>query len=133
MVTWRFACAKPRRASGAAARPAAMPTRCRNCRLDVRLLDMCGGYGDCHTPLPREVRKCNDTTPRTCSLHVQGGQECWLLPPPSQCPGQKRKGSDEAARSSGGKRYVVSGTTALTPIGMGHAGVVCERDRGSRV
>src|SRR5262249_9357314 len=44
MVTWRFACAKPRRASGAAARPAAMPTRCRNCRLDVRLLGMCGGF-----------------------------------------------------------------------------------------
>src|SRR5262249_10819426 len=22
--------------------------------------------GDCHTPLPREVRKWNDTTPRTC-------------------------------------------------------------------
>src|SRR6516165_1580136 len=24
--------------------------------------------GDCHTPLPREVRKGNDTTPRVCSL-----------------------------------------------------------------
>jgi hypothetical protein len=22
--------------------------------------------GDCHTPLPREVRKSNDTTPRSC-------------------------------------------------------------------
>src|SRR5262245_28652131 len=30
--------------------------------------------GDCHTPLPREVRKGNDTTPRACSLHVQGGK-----------------------------------------------------------
>src|SRR5262245_40398197 len=30
-------------------------------------------------------------------------------------------------------RVFVSGTTALAPIGMGHAGVVCERDRGSRV
>src|SRR6516164_4499329 len=49
-----------------------MPTRCRNCRLDVRLLDMCGGYGDCHTPLPREVRNGKDTTPPACSLHVQG-------------------------------------------------------------
>src|SRR5215471_10283934 len=29
---------------------------------------------DCHTPLPREVRKDNDTTPRACSLHVQGGR-----------------------------------------------------------
>src|SRR6516164_8255798 len=30
--------------------------------------------GDCHTPLPREVRKGKDTTPRACSLHVQGGR-----------------------------------------------------------
>src|SRR6516225_8072712 len=29
--------------------------------------------GDCHAPLPCEVRKGNDTTPRACSLHVQGG------------------------------------------------------------
>jgi hypothetical protein len=29
--------------------------------------------GDCHTPLPCEVRERNDTTPRACSLHVQGG------------------------------------------------------------
>src|SRR5262249_2790425 len=31
--------------------------------------------GDCHTPLPLEVRKWNDTTPRACSLAVQGGQD----------------------------------------------------------
>jgi len=31
--------------------------------------------GDCHTPLPREVREGNDTTPRACSLAVQGGQD----------------------------------------------------------
>src|SRR5262249_39413453 len=30
--------------------------------------------GDCHTPLPREVRQGNDTTPRASSLAVQGGQ-----------------------------------------------------------
>src|SRR5262249_15634533 len=36
--------------------------------------------GDCHTLLPREARKWNDTTPRWCSLHVQG-TGCWLLPP----------------------------------------------------
>src|SRR6516164_11730246 len=30
--------------------------------------------GDRHTPLPCEVRKRNDTTPRWCSLHVQGGR-----------------------------------------------------------
>src|SRR5215467_7384341 len=29
--------------------------------------------GDCHTPLPCEVRKGKDTTPRACSLHVQQG------------------------------------------------------------
>src|SRR5262245_45246155 len=29
---------------------------------------------DCHTPLPCEVRKRKDITPRTCSLAVQGGQ-----------------------------------------------------------
>src|SRR5262249_35100350 len=31
--------------------------------------------GDCHTPLPCEVRKRNDTTSRACSLAVQGGQD----------------------------------------------------------
>src|SRR5262249_39371493 len=31
--------------------------------------------GDCHTPLPWEVRKGNDTTPRGCSLAVQGGRD----------------------------------------------------------
>src|SRR5262249_27809752 len=31
--------------------------------------------GDCHTPLPREVRKSNGTTQRACSLHVQGGHD----------------------------------------------------------
>src|SRR5215472_1892608 len=30
---------------------------------------------DCHTPLPCEVRKGNDTTSRACSLAVQGGQD----------------------------------------------------------
>src|SRR5262249_1722551 len=29
--------------------------------------------GDCHTRLPCEVRKENDTTPRECRLHAQGG------------------------------------------------------------
>src|SRR5262245_48325731 len=36
--------------------------------------------GDCHTPLPREVRKSNHTTPRACSLHVQGGQDAGCSP-----------------------------------------------------
>src|SRR5215469_7353147 len=31
--------------------------------------------GDCHTPLPCEVRKGNDSTPRACSLDVEGGQD----------------------------------------------------------
>ena len=31
--------------------------------------------GDCHTPLPREVRKRKDTTRRARSLHIQGGQD----------------------------------------------------------
>src|SRR5215469_12965439 len=38
--------------------------------------------GDCHAPLPREVRKSNDTTPLAGSLHVRGGG-CWLLRPQS--------------------------------------------------
>src|SRR6516165_12039596 len=38
--------------------------------------------GDCHAPLPREVRRGNDTTPRACSLHVRRAG-CWLLPPQS--------------------------------------------------
>src|SRR5262249_20357688 len=29
--------------------------------------------GDCHTPLPREVRRNNDTTPSPCSLHIKEG------------------------------------------------------------
>src|SRR6516225_1269791 len=43
MVTCRLVCARPRRASGMVARPAAMPTWRRNCRLDLGLLDMCRG------------------------------------------------------------------------------------------
>src|SRR5262245_14093097 len=39
--------------------------------------------GDCHTPLPCEVRKGNDTTPRACSLHVQGGQDAGCCHPAS--------------------------------------------------
>src|SRR6516165_1933628 len=37
--------------------------------------------GDCHTPLPREVRKGNDSTPRAYSLAVRGGQDagCFRL------------------------------------------------------
>src|SRR5262249_39317160 len=31
--------------------------------------------GDCHAPLPCEVRKRNDTMSRACSLAVQGGQD----------------------------------------------------------
>src|SRR5262249_39291970 len=36
--------------------------------------------GDCHTPLPCEVRKRTDPTPRACSLAVQRAG-CWLLRP----------------------------------------------------
>src|SRR5215468_1978988 len=32
--------------------------------------------GDCHTPLPCEVRKGNDTTPPACRLYVQGAGGC---------------------------------------------------------
>src|SRR5215475_10471502 len=50
--------------------------------------------GDCHTPLPCELRKGNDTTPRACSLYVRGGRmlvastsvsgsNLALLPPPT--------------------------------------------------
>src|SRR6516162_1304185 len=48
--------------------------------------------GDCHTPLPREVRKGNDTTSRARSLAVRGGQDAgcrilvgfnYNLPPPA--------------------------------------------------
>src|SRR5262249_10212082 len=39
--------------------------------------------GDCHTPLPCEVRKGNDTTPRACSLAVQGGQNTGCCRPAS--------------------------------------------------
>src|SRR6516165_1948838 len=43
---------------------------------------------DCHTPLPCEVRKGNDTTLSACSLAVQGGlrlssASTALLPPPA--------------------------------------------------
>src|SRR5215470_1427464 len=44
-----------------------------------------------------------DITPRACSLHVQGGQDCWLLhrpptfwrPPPSRPRASSRLGSRE--------------------------------------
>src|SRR6516165_5557482 len=37
--------------------------------------------GDCHTPLPCEVRKENDTTSRARSLAVQGGQNAGCFTP----------------------------------------------------
>src|SRR5262249_33358526 len=46
--------------------------------------------GDCHTPLPCEVRKGNDTTPPVCSLHVRGGR---MLVAVARLRGRKRKGS----------------------------------------
>src|SRR5262245_64606954 len=46
--------------------------------------------GDCHTPLPREVRKDNDTTPRACSLAVSRRQDAGCCRPAA---GRKRKGS----------------------------------------
>jgi hypothetical protein len=33
-----------------------------------------------HTPLPREVRKGNDTTPSACSLHVREGGDATAFP-----------------------------------------------------
>src|SRR5262249_18737473 len=42
--------------------------------------------GDCHTPLPCEVRKWNDTTPRARGLHVQGGQEFLVASTSRQIP-----------------------------------------------
>src|SRR5215831_11903916 len=39
--------------------------------------------GDCHMPLPCEVRKGNDSTPLACSLHVQGGQDAGCCHPAS--------------------------------------------------
>src|SRR5262249_15946713 len=44
--------------------------------------------GDCHTPLPREVRKGNDTTSRACSLAVSRREDAGCCR-----PGRKRKGS----------------------------------------
>src|SRR5215471_16189439 len=41
-------------------------------------------------PLPREVRKGNDTTPPVCSLHVRGGR---MLVAVARLRGRKRKGS----------------------------------------
>src|SRR5262249_6163385 len=32
--------------------------------------------GDCHTPLPCEVRKTNNTTPPACRLYVQAAGGC---------------------------------------------------------
>ena len=60
--------------------------------------------GDCHTPLPCEVRKGNDTTPRACSLHIQRGQDagCFDL-----CRGlrvQKRRHCSGAAGSRSAAR-----------------------------
>src|SRR5262249_7258644 len=46
--------------------------------------------GDCHTPLPREVRKENDTTPRACSLAVSRRQDAGCC---RRAAGRKRKGS----------------------------------------
>src|SRR5262249_47594967 len=66
-------------------------------------------HGDCHTPLPCEVRKWNDSTPRVRSLHVQGGQNAGCCRPASGskaerlsfplCP-RKRTSSDTTGMSA---------------------------------
>src|SRR5262249_47813595 len=69
--------------------------------------------GDCHTPLPCEVRKWNDTTPRWCSLPVQGGQDagCFnlnlrpstaLLPSPGLCERRHRGAARRLVAVRGG-------------------------------
>src|SRR5215831_9806927 len=59
--------------------------------------------GDCHTPLPGEVRKGNDTTPRVCSLAVQGGQDagCFHL--------AGRFGLDPLRNRSDGQSFICLG------------------------
>src|SRR5215831_5234525 len=52
------------------------PSGCRAAECGQQFRSSDGAH---HTPLPCEVRKGNDTTSRLCSLHVQGGQERWLL------------------------------------------------------
>jgi hypothetical protein len=47
--------------------------RPRNCRAAECGQQFPPSDGDCHTPLPREVRKGKDTTPSACSLHVREG------------------------------------------------------------
>src|SRR5262249_26758024 len=73
--------------------------------------------GDCHTPLPREVRKGNDTTPLACSLHVQGGQDaaCFdlslrlLLPPPALCERRHRSLARRLVAVHRSARYAAGG------------------------
>src|SRR5262249_38920400 len=65
---------------------------------------------DCHTPLPREVRKHKDTTPRACSLHAQGGPDGLLVGLmrgeilPSRC-NQPAAGRLRRLRDRGGDRH----------------------------
>src|SRR5262249_49520778 len=88
--------------------------------------------GDCHTPLPCEVRKGTIPHQERAVFTFKGGRiaGCFHL-----CRNVRVKsGKDQTKlRVALEGRVFVSGTTALTPIGMGHAGAVCERDRGSRV
>src|SRR5262249_32017215 len=70
--------------------------------------------GDCHTPLPCEVRKGNDTTPRVCSLHVQGAG-CWLLPPLSCCPKADIRTKAETQSTDSEDRPFYSITLVATP------------------
>jgi len=53
--------------------------------------------GDCHTPLPCEVRKGNDITPRACSLDVQGGQDAGCFESLSRASGSEAEKHDPGA------------------------------------
>src|SRR6516225_9523516 len=51
------------------------PRRCRTAECGQQFPP---SDGDCHTPLPCEARKWNDSTPRACRLPVRRAG-CWLL------------------------------------------------------
>src|SRR5215831_15252161 len=82
--------------------------------------------GGCHTPLPCEVRKGNDTTPRACSLAVQGGQNAGCFDTLSWASGSEAASLQRCCRVALGCSCSCDGALALERGKLGFRFLACE-------
>src|SRR5262249_5704957 len=73
--------------------------------------------GDCHTPLPCEVRKGNHTTPSACSLYTKEAA-CWLLPPMTAASHRLSRRAAEQRDEVAALHSITSSARASTDAGI---------------